>query len=212
MCFGVVIKSSLIILIVAVLLNIVIFIRVPIVLNTFFRTILKLSFLWIIYLLCSLLFDINFDEQAKFLLRFLLLLQLSAFILKSFSQKYILKKIRFLLKYKFFQNIYYYFIFVFQIFKHIIESYKKAEIEIVIHKKQVLSNFLEKNMKVIKSIFDNFDNIKKELFLPINEQDTTDDNFKYEKNKGLIGCYLYFFQKNLFIISIICIYTGLLFL
>ena len=167
--------------------NLILFLPSFEILKSFFVATLKLSFFWIFYLLCCQLMDIPFDEQIRFLLRFLLMLQLSAFLLKSFSKERFLSEFQSLLKYKFFLSIYYFFSYVIHIFKYISDRYKSV---VAIEGKHI-----EKIMLIIKSLFKDTEKIKQSL------PQIEFDDIKKTSPESILSL------SNIYLLGMICLYT-----
>ena len=66
-------------------LNLIYFLPQKSIIFTFFKTVLRLSFFWISYLIMGLLFDLSFTKQISFILTFLCSLQVSVFCLMAFN-------------------------------------------------------------------------------------------------------------------------------
>lgn len=67
------------------LLNTIFFFADISLIKRFFKTCIRLSFFWISYLIMGIIFNINFNMQVNFILKFLCMLQVSVFTLNSFS-------------------------------------------------------------------------------------------------------------------------------
>jgi hypothetical protein len=139
--------------------NVLAFLPTFSIVKTFFSTVLRLSFFWIFYLLSGIIFDIPFDRQVDFLLRLLLMLQLSVFISKSFALELFVSDMKPFIKYRLTRYLTYFFLYVNSIFKYIINHYKQAELD----KERLSKDYLKKIMLLIKSVFDNTEEIKKDL-------------------------------------------------
>jgi len=124
---------------------------------SFLRTVVKLSFFWIFYLLSGLVFNITFDSQVGFMLRVLLMLQLSVFLQKSISFESMLQETKPLLKYRLYQNIVYFMMYFGSIFKYITERYKNDM------PKKLSKKYFERLLLVIKSVLDSTESIKESL-------------------------------------------------
>jgi len=121
----------------------------------YFRTILGMSMLWIIYLIFGILFNISYDIQLDFILKVLIMIQMSVFLLKSISMDIFLEDTRLFLECKWYQKMVYFIYYFNFIYIKIINFYKNTKLsELTLSKK--LMNVVE----VVRDFFENVDTIK----------------------------------------------------
>ena len=182
-----------------VLANMLLFLPSLSIVKAFLYTTMKLSFFWIFYLLVSQLMYVSFDIQVKFIVRFLLMLQLSCFLLKSFSRDRLLYELSFLFKYRAFNWMLNFFSYFYHIFNSIVQSYKSSGVDMWSVKQKFSVAYLEKLMEIIRGIFDNSESIKSSL--PLNPK----TDFKCEEHGkfSLLDPYLW---------GVILFYCGAIFI
>ena len=139
-----------------IILNIVFFIP-DIKINLYFlKAIVKLSYFWIIYILSGLILNIPFDVQIEFLLKVIIMIQLSVFLLKTIRLDSFMNDTKILLKYNLFQQMIYFVLFFNHIFYYIGDYYNNVELA----KMPTAKRYFSRILQTIKSMFENIDTIK----------------------------------------------------
>ena len=147
----------------SIIINFIIFLPVPNIIVSFLKILLKLSFFWIFYLLSGLLLNVPFEKQLDFLVRIIIMLQVSVFLQKSITFERFMSDTRLFLRYEFFQHIVHFLLYFNAIFEHLINHFHESDLLKSSLKEGLSSNYIKKIVFMIKSIFDKSDEIKDDL-------------------------------------------------
>ena len=149
------------------LLNILFFFPI---LVPFLKTIIKLSYFWIFYLICGMIFKVDFMVQINFLLCMIFMLQISVFMQKTICFQVLIHDMKPFLKFKFFQAIILFFLYLNSSFKYLSNSFKEVELETVSLKNKFSFSYIERIIQIIKSVFENTNSRNKvDIFEPNKE-------------------------------------------
>ena len=166
-----------------IILNIVFFIPDFKINLYFLKTVIKLSYFLIAYILSGIVLNIPFYVQIEFLLKVIIMIQLSVFLLKTIRLDNFMNDTKVLLKYTLFQQMIYFVLFFNHIFQYIGDYYDNVELAKMPTSKQYFSRILQ----TIKSMFENIDTIR--AGLPVIDVDSI-RNQKYRPILTLANGYL----------------------
>jgi len=142
-----------------ILLNIVFFLPDKGINILYFRTVLRLSFFWILYLFSGVILNIPYYVQIDFLLKVLIMIQMSVFLLKSITFEYFLNDTKALLKYKSFLQAVHFIVFFNRIYKYMVEFYDNSELS----KLSLSKEYLMQILMLVESLLDDMETIKARL-------------------------------------------------
>lgn len=155
--------SRISILIFLIIFNLFLFLPDFVVIKKYFKTLSRLSFFWIAYLISGLIMDINFLVQINFLIRFLLMLQLSVYIQSSFTINSVLQDFKFFRNNFLFQSIILFLMYFNTIFASLSTQFKSFKYKDLSLKEKFSLSVIDRIMLLLKEVFDNSLELKKAM-------------------------------------------------
>ena len=142
---------------VLLMINLILYIPDTRIHRAFVMTLYKLYYFWSFYLLCGIIFHLDYQSQMIFLFRLILMLQISVFMLRSVTKNYLLNDTKSLCKYPAFVNIVYFFLYLFEIQKKIIIKYQQATLDKVPAHERFSKGYLDRIISMLKNLFEDIE-------------------------------------------------------
>ena len=121
----------------------------------FLKIVIKLSYFWIFYLICGIIFNLDYMLQINFLIRMGFMLQISVFLQKTVCFQVLIHDMRYLLKFNAFQIILLFILNLNSYLKYLSISFLEAEPQKIPIKNRFSLSYIEIITHHIKSTLEN---------------------------------------------------------